>query len=452
MISKDHSYVQEATCAKFHLDTIKESFSILFKYINPSESFGYRGPNNATIRERSVHALNGVYKLLQNLDNEGKSPVIACPSEELRLVLPANGQIDYIAFDNRVKQLEDEMNKLKYLESKVNENTQKLQSPPYVTINHAAVSRLQGESHVRSRSSSVSSFKRKERSDSESSESSDDESHNGGIVHNKDKRLKLHDVILQNNAATGVSSDPSLLKHDVLADGFEYDRHQKRKMKQKEGKRSAAAGQPTTPAAPGLRKNFEFVQGKDECASDNFCGVPRPPRVLQGFIFRCDRIRSTEEGVKNHLKARGVSVVEVKQVSRPESTFKSFKVSVEKVVDYNLLLSGTCIPMSCRVRRFIPPRSEHINNNPGLFRSWETSWDSRSSDVAAVRYKQNMEQLNELEAAVTNSITDSVSVEANNANTTTNHPTVSMTVSSGTDQEQAEGNTNVVARKSNEDK
>ena len=88
MISKDHSYVQEATCAKFPMDTIKESFGILFKYVNPNENFGYRGPNNSTIRDKSVHAFNEVYKILQKLDNEGKSPVIACPSEELRLVLP----------------------------------------------------------------------------------------------------------------------------------------------------------------------------------------------------------------------------------------------------------------------------------------------------------------------------------------------------------------------------
>ena len=295
------------------------------------------------------------------------------------------------------------------------------------------------------------SSKRKERTDSESLESSDDESStpNGGKVQSKDKRQKLQDVTLDKNAVTGVSTSTALPIQGVSADGFEYDRHQRRKMMKNDKKKLATTPLPTTPATTGPRKRFEFVQGKDECTSDQFCGVLRPPRVPQGFIFRCDPIRSTEDGVKNHLKSRGVSVTEVKQVSQPDSRFKSFKVSVEKLVDFNLLLSGSCIPKSCGVRKFIPPRSDRADNNTGFFRSWEASWDPPSSDVSAVLYKQNLEELNQLEAnVVTISSTDSAAMDLT-VDITNNHSTVSTGDSSVSEQQITLSNSNDTARKPN---
>ena len=104
MISKDKTYVQEATCAKFQLSTIKEAYELLFNHANPEKAFSYRGPNQSTIREKSVHAFNEIYKTLQKLDSDQKSPVIAWPSEEWRSIL--------IAIDGRLCAVESDLNKL----------------------------------------------------------------------------------------------------------------------------------------------------------------------------------------------------------------------------------------------------------------------------------------------------------------------------------------------------
>ena len=348
--------------------------------------------------------------------------------------MPANGQIDYIAFDNRVRQIENEITRIG---STVNEHSQALLNPSYLSSIHPSISRVQGESYGRSRSNSVSSTKRKQRSNSDSSQSSDDESPTTKApkVNNRDKRQKVHNETAHTIEKVDIPSNTSA--QDMLADGFEYGRNQKKKEEQKrknDEKNAAAAARPHTPAIQGQRKRFEFVQGKDDSVSDNFCGVTRPPRVPQVFIFRCDPTRSTEEGVKNHLIARGVKVVEVKQASRPESTFKSFKVSVDKLTDFNLLMSGTCIPKSCRVRKFIPPRND---DNPRFFRGWESSWDAPGSDVAAVAFKENMDQLHRLGSDISNNASGSVSMD-----TTEETRTESSTVETpATDVQQSDSNT-----------
>ena len=453
MITKDHSYIQEATCAKFPLDNIKEAFSVLFKYVNPSEKFRYQGPNNSTIRQKSVHAFNEIFKLLQKLDNEAKSPIIACPSEELRLVLPPNSQTDYTALDNRIRQLEHDMTRVNHLESTVSAHSQMLHAnSPHPSANltaGTAVSRLQSESIIRSRSPSVSSIKRKERSGSEDSDSSDDEL--SSIVkpkcQSKDKRQKLHDV----NGATGMSSlqlYPSLPANDGLLDGFEFDKHQKRRIRKNDAKKSVTTVKPSTPATPGDRRRFQFVQGKDDSEPDNFCGIRRFPRVPQAFIYRCDSERSTEDGVNNHLKARGISVSEVKQVSAPDSRFKSFKVTVNKLDDYNLLLTGSHIPKSCRVRKFIPPRSD-LARNQGFFRSWEASWDPISSDTDAISFKRNLDDLASLQVATSDSAKDSSAMETADVIPTITHTSSTDVQSDAAQPPQVQVDINIQARNSN---
>lgn len=446
MISKDHSYVQDATCAKFHYDTIKESYGILFKYVNPSKNFGYRGPNDATIREKSVHAFNEIYKLLHKLDNEAISPIIACPSDELRIVLPPNSLTDYTALDNRLRQLELDMTRVNYIESTVTEHSKILssnanQATCNPSSNPPAIMRLQSRAN-RDRSSSVCSVKRKGRSGSDSSDSTDDESSapKGHKVQPKDKRQKLHDVSQSTGAATGSSTAqlyPSLpTQLSDLPDGFEYDKYQKRKMRKNDNRKLSVSAKPSTPAYQGERRRFQFVQGKDESASENFCGVRRLPRVPQAFISRCDPERSTEDGVKNHLIARGVSVTEVKLASHPSSTYKSFKVTVNKLDDFNLLL-----PKSCRVKKFIPPRSEY-NNNPGFFRGWESTWDSSSRDIDAIRFKQNLDDLSRLEEQVTDTNSDRTSSLMETT------PISSTVVATSESQQQIPVNNNVQARNS----
>ena len=103
------SHIQESICAKFNFVTIRSAYEALYRHTYPDKNFPYRGPNKASMREKSIHALNEIYKLLQSLASQDKMPNIACPSEELSVLLPCNGQADLLAFSIRLQSVESEM-------------------------------------------------------------------------------------------------------------------------------------------------------------------------------------------------------------------------------------------------------------------------------------------------------------------------------------------------------
>ena len=110
--------------------------------------------------------------------------------------------------------------------------------------------------------------------------------------------------------------------------------------------------------------------------------------------------------MKAHLVRHDIKVLEVKQVSHEQAPFKSFKIVVEKQEDYNKLISGECVPQYVRVKRYIPPRSERVDNrNRGFFRGWEGEGAS-TNDAAtrqqdeSVKFQKQIKELSEaLEAA-----------------------------------------------------
>ena len=142
--------------------------------------------------------------------------------------------------------------------------------------------------------------------------------------------------------------------------------------------------------------------GRGQSGSSGFRGVPPKPRfVPQAFLFRCDPVSADEKKVFHHLADQNIHVLEVKQVSHPQSRFKSFRITVAKHEDYNKILSGHFIPEYVRVKRYITPQSERGNgNNMNYFRA--TGGASAASDGIGqdqAYRKQITELANTLECA-----------------------------------------------------
>ena len=78
-------------CCKLDCATNKAAYKVIFKCVKPTEKYIYCGSKKGADREKQVHAFNEVYKMSSNLDAQGISPVIACPSDALHTVLPVGG-------------------------------------------------------------------------------------------------------------------------------------------------------------------------------------------------------------------------------------------------------------------------------------------------------------------------------------------------------------------------
>ena len=361
MISKDKTYVQEATCAKFQLSTIKEAYELLFNHANPEKAFSYRGPNQSTIREKSVHAFNEIYRILQKLDSDQKSPIIACPSEELRSVLPANGQIDFIAIDDRLRAVESDLNKLRYLEKSYNDlkgdvrtlQAAKQQPPtiPHTGIHPVTTNRIIADSnhpmHIRSRTSSVSSSKRG-RESGDSDENSDNEDNPFRLSKYQEKKSKYREKRQK------LTDDKNTYSKSLI-----------------EG-----IAKPNTTRRPA-------VWGKSTVDSDDTLSGAVPDL----FIFNVVE-RPSEEKVKNFLTLKGISILEVKQMSHEDAYKRSFRVKVSTHTDYDKVMSGEFLPRGVAVKRFIYGRQK---SNPS---QWNTT--SMSHPHTSDKYNSNLIELKNL--------------------------------------------------------
>ena len=170
---------------------------------------------------------------------------------------------------------------------------------------------------------------------------------------------------------------------DALAgdESFEVvDRHKKKKAR--------VDGGPNAINAP--KQVRDVVIGSGQSSSSGFRGIPPKPRfVPQAFVFRCDPVSTDEKKVFHHLAEQHIHVLDVKQVSHPQSQFKSFRITVEKYEDYNKIISGHYIPPYVRVKRYITPKSERGDaNNVNHFRDavgtvQDENYRQKISDLAS---------------------------------------------------------------------
>ena len=69
MISRDKLYIQDATCARFNLPSLKYAHEILFKSANPTVKYtAQRGPNKSGPREKAIFFFTECFKMLVDLD------------------------------------------------------------------------------------------------------------------------------------------------------------------------------------------------------------------------------------------------------------------------------------------------------------------------------------------------------------------------------------------------
>lgn len=341
--------IQNIVCAKFDLDSLKSAREVLYKTSNPTEKYRYNGPQKAnTEAEKAVHCLEGIFTKLQQLDQSASSLVFACPSNELECILnsstsPTGDDINLF----RLNKMEKDLHELKDVKNKVNDlqNTVlAMMTSPLYAVNQPAKPHLtQREFPVlpsRDRSSSVASTKRVRNSESDDEPQLD----NDGYQLSRRESKKLQQA--EKRARTNI---PSPLFSNAVKNG--------------------------TPKASNKKKQFAWGKSTEDSAT-KFKGV-----VPEIFITRCSVDTNTEDVVSD-LREKGIIVKKAELKSKPEVSFRSFKLTVNTTKDYDKIISGEPLPPGVKVRPWIYYRTNSADSNMGKFGSFKTGQSSFERDIS----------------------------------------------------------------------
>ena len=383
MMTRDKAYIQEVVCSRFDLEAIVKARGLIFKYCEPNKSSVYRGPNSSkTLREKAIHAFQGIFSKLSELDVASKSPIIACSSDDLNSLLSSNGPCDHMHVDHRLEKLESDISELKRIESSVNDLKQTviaLITSPSLSAEvtdkpQCAVPYLTDyPPFQRNRSSSVRSVKRT-RSESE--------------------QQSAHDM--DTGREESVQQGEFIFPRTHLK---QQDKRDKRQKVLSEGNSYANVTDKGTPKHTSYRERSNW--GKFSVNTSNGFSAAVP----DGFIFGCS-MQTDADTIKSHLMNRGLKVKNVELVSHERAVRRSFRVIVDTISDFENLVSGEHIPKFIRVRRYIPPRK-----TPG-----NQSWDSKKPPFVNDPNKQLYQsQLNELNLLGKDMLTSPVISQAPNS-------------------------------------
>ena len=366
MLTVDRFKVREEILAAFDLDALKSAREALFSFVVPGGP-GFRGANHSSDREKCIQCFESIYTKMSEVDATEVPVIFACPSRDLHLLPRKSAQNDsHAACTEKINQLHS------HLQQQIDAIIHSSRSFTAVdaTGRSADAPRVDRSTPLRPRSESV---KRKN-----SSEGLDD------------------------------SLDKSVYE-DAQEQGFTFQRDYRRKLARREGR--SDVGNTVIPSVTGLQLPIQrnqssmsrkrpdtSITGKGQSSTSGFKGVPPKPRYIpQVFIFRCDSESSTEEKVKAHLLGEHIKVLQVKQVSREGSFFKSFRVTVEKKEDFDKLMTGNHVPQYVKVRAWhYSPKgegSEGSGAKPDYFRAWE----DRSPVDTITNYNRQVQELAELE-------------------------------------------------------
>ena len=106
-----------------------------------------------------------------------------------------------------------------------------------------------------------------------------------------------------------------------------------------------------------MHSNNAMHSNKGSGSSTVVKGAPQRSRDL--FIYRVDT-SADAQALKEHVINKGFSIISLNCVSKPESKYKSFKLTVP-AFQFNNLFDSSLWPMGIHVRPFIPPRSVSFN-------------------------------------------------------------------------------------------
>ena len=104
------------------------------------------------------------------------------------------------------------------------------------------------------------------------------------------------------------------------------------------------------------QKKNHFLTGKKTAAGIR--GAPDPSRFL--FIYRVHSDTSTSD-LRDFIGDQNVVIRSFDCVSHEEAKFKSFKLEVS-MEDYDKIYNDELWPSGVRIRKYIPPRSEHVES------------------------------------------------------------------------------------------
>ena len=327
MLTRDRVYMQDAICARFNVGELQRAHKVILQHCDPNVVYNKRGPNKGP-REKSIFFFEESYKLLMSLDQEGLNPMIACPAEELGVLLNLNGPCDHKMMEVRFQNVEEKASKISELETAVAElrrtvtsmvASSSAQSNPSASIPPVISERIKQQSwqsvnnspvQPKPRSSSVSSKRRfKADSDNDSSEEINFEL----PKYNKKREYKKQKTQSVNNLHSNAGKSNQNHKTTYM--------------------RSANWG--------------------SDSSSSQLDGV-----VPELFIFNC-RGDPEEGDVKKYLaEEKKLTVTAVKMMSPVGSIKRSFRVTVATFEDYEKLVSGgQYLPRGTAVKRFQQSRS-----------------------------------------------------------------------------------------------
>ena len=320
MSCRHKSYIQGVICSRFKIEELKEARKLIFMYHNPEEPYAYRGPNKTpNERDRLIHAFDGIFDKLVELDSKGSMPIIACPSEDMGLLLSLHN--DPIIIDDRFRKLEQEIQGLRHtFQTVMRTVTSSDPMPPTIQrssgIQPSTRARLNSESNKRRRT-------------------------DNGEVRGSDSEGELQ----------------------AMDDGFELPREQQRRQKRKTY--SAQLRKPATSASDknsaGTTKSGQrpkAIWGKSGTVPNVHLSGP-PPEI---FMMNC-RLQIEEENVKQHFESLGITVLEVKKKSHENARKHSFVITPSTRDDYDKIMSGEFIPTDVGVRKYFRRRYQQAQES-----------------------------------------------------------------------------------------
>ena len=352
--ARDKFFIQEATMAGFDFKSLKVAREVIFRYCNPKDHYpAYQGPRKASDTEKAVDAFDGVFAKIKELDDQDKLPIFACASEELRL-LPQSKMVSDGHGPCKVKfnHIEAEMKELK---KTFHTFTALLTVPtnlvPTCVASLPADTGVTGNVYARpvvaveigscpaatgngtTQASAISNNVRER-------------------LNSVSKRRKL------SAEAEDYSTCDEDTDQDTRDDGFQFQGTQRRKIARrlnnsinKSPAKIRNDGSYASQVSNGTRpqQNREIVWGKGKVNSTSkFKGVAQ--RVPQIFLSKCDP-DAEESDVKEYIESEGIKGIKVQKISPI-----SFIVTVQKVEDFQNLLTGAYVPEGITVRKYFPRR------------------------------------------------------------------------------------------------
>ena len=334
MLTKDKLHIISFMCARFSWKDLKRAHELLSNYCNPDVDYNKRGPNSGD-RSRAEFFCAESYRILENLDKQDLSPVVAIPSENIGAMLAFNDVHDHKKVDQRFQLIEEKVAKIGTLEATVTglcETVATLLSGKSLPPLHDPVvlssEPIRKENTVRRSNPDVLSMPSRNRSDSVASikrgrpEESDASDIDLGFLEPRYNRRKAEKRLKR-------SSDNKLLPNKV----------------------APLSDNPIVkPSANRRKANWGKVRNT---ASTGLTGA-----IRDLFVFNCSG-NPDEKVVKSYLESQSINVTSVEMKSSKEAFKKSFRVSVASHDDYDKLLAGEILPVGTGVKPFIAPRNVH---------------------------------------------------------------------------------------------